>query len=533
MKNSLSHLSSMDDPLSRSTSRPPYAKWVGVCVLLYLVLPGEAFGQVITNSQSSGTLNWSDPAAWNGVTPPGAANTAQYNLGGTTTTVVDGAITILGLDVTSSSGTKNITLGSNVLSVGTLDKAGDSTLSIRGQSGTFSGTTVNVTAGTLRFGNPGATANLTINSLTVNGKTTISSGATMELNVNTFSSTSNRGTFAELENNGTVRILTNSASAAVGGANVTRLTGGGTTEVNSTDSIATGTLHINGSSGTSTYSGILRNGAASNTLVLQKSGNSTQTLSGANTYSGGTTVTEGLLIGDHNTAFGTGSVQANGGVTRIAGSRTINNAITINGGELNVRGTASGAVTFGASGGRLSGDGSVSSSLTLNQTNQILAPGNSTGVLAFGSSQSWSALTYEWELNSWSVTAAAGSNYDQVSITGELDFSLASENSIRLELVSLLGDNTPGNVPGFAEANRQWTIISTSGGITEFNASHWDLVTTGFTSSPAWSGSWTVSASSNQIFLNYVIPEPSSALLLGAGLMCLLARRRVLRPKNR
>jgi len=290
----------------------------------------------------------------------------------------------------------------------------------------------------------------------------------------------------------------------------------------------TGRIVVNGTVD-GTYSGTINNGLANNVIELTKNGSSTLTLSGNNTYTGNTTVINGMLVGDHNSAFGTSAVLANGGVTRIAATRTISNAVTLNGGELNVRGTASGAVTFGASGGRLSGDGTLTQAIAFNNVNQVLAPGNSPGILSFDTSQTWSSFTYEWELNSWADTAIAGANFDQISITGSLNLTGASANSIRLDLFSLLGDNTPGAVPGFVEADRQWIIVTTTGGVTGFDSIHWDIVTTGFTSSPAWAGTWSVTASANQIFLNYTaIPEPGTGLLLllSAGAWVVLRRRR-------
>jgi len=270
-------------------------------------------------------------------------------------------------------------------------------------------------------------------------------------------------------------------------------------------------------------------GVGTNTLAVTVSGSGAQTFSGNNTYTGNTTVINGMLIGDHNSAFGAGTVLANGGVTRIASTRTIGNAITINGGELNVRGTASGAVTFGASGGRISGNGTVSQAVAFNNVNQVIAPGNSPGIISYGTSQNWSSFTYEWELNSWDPTAVAGTNFDQISITGSLDFGTASANSIHLRLFSLLGDDTPGNIPGFAEQDRQWIILTTTDGIDDFDAIHWNIITTNFTSSPGWSGTWSVTADTNQVFLNYtafVIPEPGTGMLILLGTALLVALRR-------
>jgi autotransporter-associated beta strand protein len=389
-----------------------------------------------------------------------------------------------------------------------------------------------VNSSTLEFGgNFSSTGNGRMGDLMVNGSTQIASGATMN-----FYAMAGTVSLGELTVNGTFNVLgggdtgNGTLNSGINTINVTRLHGSGTIkgDKNNATAVTTGLLVVNGGVDVDpgVFSGAIQNGLTNNAVALTKNGANTLTLSGNNTYSGNTAVINGLLIGDSNTAFGSSQVLANGGTTRIAATRVINNSILLNGGELNVRGTASGAVTFGGAGGRLSGDGLISQAITLNNINQVLAPGNSPGVQSFGSSQTWSSFTYEWEANSW-TDFVAGTNYDQISIAGSLDLSTAFANSIRLELYSLLGDHSTGNIPGFSEVDRQWAILTATGGITGFDVIHWDIVTTGFTSSPVWAGSWSVSLVGNQIFLNYTaIPEPSTALLFGLGLTAFLLRQR-------
>ncbi|MEY3395394.1 MAG: hypothetical protein RL346_1630, partial [Verrucomicrobiota bacterium] len=62
-----------------------------------------------------------------------------------------------------------------------------------------------------------------------------------------------------------------------------------------------------------------------------------------------------------------------------------------------------------------------------------------------------------------------------------------------------------------------------------FNAAYWTLNTDGFTSDPAWQGTWSLglNGSNDALVLNYtVIPEPKAALLGGLGILLLFRRRR-------
>ena len=89
-------------------------------------------------------------------------------------------------------------------------------------------------------------------------------------------------------------------------------------------------LTVSGS-GNSTFSGLVKNTAGS--LTLAKSGSGTLTLSSANTYSGGTTISAGMLVLGNGDALGTGAVTANGGTLKLSYmsiNTTITNAMVVN-----------------------------------------------------------------------------------------------------------------------------------------------------------------------------------------------------------
>ncbi|WP_447922042.1 autotransporter outer membrane beta-barrel domain-containing protein [Achromobacter aegrifaciens] len=85
--------------------------------------------------------------------------------------------------------------------------------------------------------------------------------------------------------------------------------------------------------------------------ALLKVGGGTLTLSGANTYSGGTQVNEGLLVAGSHGALGSGAVMVDNGANRgatlqVASGVTLTNAITLNnGGTLDNAGTLAAAGT--------------------------------------------------------------------------------------------------------------------------------------------------------------------------------------------
>src|SRR5204863_151174 len=76
----------------------------------------------------------------------------------------------------------------------------------------------------------------------------------------------------------------------------------------------------------------LLDGTISGTGVLNKFGSGTLTLTGANTYSGGTNVNAGTVLANNATgsATGTGAVAVNAGT--LGGTGSVGGAVTVNSG---------------------------------------------------------------------------------------------------------------------------------------------------------------------------------------------------------
>jgi autotransporter-associated beta strand protein len=123
------------------------------------------------------------------------------------------------------------------------------------------------------------------------------------------------------------------------------------------------TLTINKASGSTSYSGLLANTAfipattvagTTGTLTIVKNGNSTQAFTGANTYSGNTTINGGVLAANNTTgsATGTSAITIAGGGT-LAGTGAVTGAVTVNGkispGDSNIQSLGVGALSFGSS----------------------------------------------------------------------------------------------------------------------------------------------------------------------------------------
>jgi autotransporter-associated beta strand protein len=279
-----------------------------------------------------------------------------------------GALTISGVIANNSAANtlaKNVTLN---MSTGTL------TLS---NANTYTGSTT-LSAGTLVLGNKAAFGNggtVAWNGVSTSANTDLS-GANAIANTGTIGATGN--TFTGSNNLELSGSLTNSVTAQT----VTNNISGGTLTLSGplflSSAAATGrTLTLNGS-GSTAISGVIANfngaGSAGNVTY---SGTNTLTLSGANTYTGLTTVSAGTLrlnrsggttipTGSSVSISGTGNLkissdQSVGNLTMTAGTLTVDPGVTLtitgtysaSGGTINNLGTIKlngGAVSFPGSG---------------------------------------------------------------------------------------------------------------------------------------------------------------------------------------
>jgi fibronectin-binding autotransporter adhesin len=200
----------------------------------------------------------------------------------------------------------SLSLNGVIAGSGAFSVSGNGTIVLAGNN-TFTGKT-SVTSGALSV--------LTLNKVTA-GATSSSLGAP----TTTLNGTIDLGS---LSNAGTL-IVTGSAQTTDRLINLAGTTGGGVLDQSGSGTLlltgsvtATGagvkTLTLQGSTfGDAQISGIIANNSASNTTAILKQGSGKWTLSGANTYSGSTKLTQGVLALGGTGALGTGSLTISGG----------------------------------------------------------------------------------------------------------------------------------------------------------------------------------------------------------------------------
>jgi fibronectin-binding autotransporter adhesin len=276
-----------------------------------------------------------------------------------------------------------------------------------------------------------------------------------------------------------------------------------TNNTTSAGGVATITIDGGSSTATTTFTGVIQNGAKGLVSVV-KSGSSTQVLSGANNYTGATTINGGTLLvnGTHiQTASGSGYTVSSGGtlggtgrISRYTPSSASTDAISV------------------ASGGFVApGDSNSIGTLTLDGVN-------------FGSTNKYvlrmqSGAQFNFDL------AGNGTPGDQIAFwnyvsTGPGDLSLSS-NAINL---SLVGTQTAGTytVSIFTFYSDSGTSVVSSG------------ISTGLTLGTLGAGisNASITYNTNSIDVTYTvsaIPEPASwAAILGAVALAgtIITRRR-------
>lgn len=404
--------------------------------------------------------------------------------------------------------------------------------------------TINVSSLTVESG-----SNLTLTTSSINASTVklvtlaAASSGNVILNGSGFAATNSYMRF-ELNNsfNGTIEaqndirnvILLSSTSA--GGSNAKINLSGGTLALNTAlagntvvigelqgNSTSTVTANFGATAGTrtlevsqntnSTFSGTLLVGSSSRVLALKKSGTGTLELTNTNTYDGATTLTGGTLL-----ISGSGSINGTSGVT-------------VNGGTLNYSSSVNLTTALTFTSGTLAGTNFAGKTLSIG-SGQTISPGSSTGTLS-SNAQTWAAGgTYVWELNNTAGTAG-GTGWDLLSINGGLDITATSSGKFTINVTSLNGSQVSGITPSFnSSLDYSWLIADATSAVTGFDATAFTLNLTGFQNS--YSGTWAVAlggspaigGDNSQIYLTYTaIPEPSTAVLLGAGLMLMLLHR--------
>ncbi|MEO8351002.1 MAG: autotransporter-associated beta strand repeat-containing protein, partial [Chthoniobacteraceae bacterium] len=286
--------------------------------------------------------------------------------------------------------------------------------------------------------------------------------------------------FSEFTDGGTARAVTNAggtfdiSQVSAPGMGIGSIEGAGAYILGSRN------LSVGGNNLSTTVSGVIQDGSSGTGGSLTKVGSGTLTLSGANTYTGGTLVNAGTLLAANATGSATGP----------------------------------GAVEVSA-GGVLGGNGAIGGNVAID-SGGILSPGNSPGMLTLGGSLGLAIGSFlDIEIGG----PTPGTDYDQVFVTGPLTLG----GSLRVT-----------EIAGFTlTLGQSFTILDNTGS---------SLLTTTFANAPG--GAYT-DAAGNQFLVNYAanadggavandvtltvtfaVPEPSTGILSGLGLLILAKRRR-------
>ncbi|MBC7805155.1 MAG: autotransporter-associated beta strand repeat-containing protein, partial [Akkermansiaceae bacterium] len=383
---------------------------------------------------------------------------------------------------------------------GTLTKIGAGAVTLSGTN-TFTGATT-ITSGVLTLGNANALQNSTVN-----------------ININN-----------GLDTNG-------QASATIGSL-------AGTGGLN----LGTTSLAAGGNNASTTYSGVL-----SGSTSLTKSGTGKLTLTGANTYTGNTTVstgtlqvgssgTAGSIVGDvsvgtganltfnrsdnitfGNVISGAGSVTHNGGgILTLTGTNTYTGVTTVNLGTLQIEGSlaSTGSVSV-SSGSTIAGSGTVGN-LTMS-SGAILSPGYN-GINAFH--------TNSVMLNSgaiWNIELGMSGTSDQVIAANAFSFSASGIYTVNFF------DGTVGDTLQSSQVVGQtYRIARYESGNTNYNPSQNQLQANPGSDLLGVSGTFGTSNSDGYSYLTFTPttfqPVPTLpawlAFPVGAGVMALMSRRK-------
>lgn len=257
-----------------------------------------------------------------------------------------------------------------------------------------------------------------------------------------------------------------------------------------------GGITVGVDNGSGSFSGIIGNSNYGSAYSITKAGSGTQTLSGANTYTGSTTVSAGTLsLASSYTHSGSGAYIVNGGTLKIADGVNL----------------GSHAMTISLGG--------------------VISPGNSPGTAIVGTQNWGDGGSYLWEINNSGGFKGSDPGWDWLSITGDLNLGTLSASQFTIDITSLDLSNNSGLAAGFdysglayGDLFDSFTIATTSGDINDFSSSLFSLNDSAFVNSK-WD--WQIRQNGKDLVLDAIfVPEPSSTALLGIGGLALLLRRK-------
>lgn len=261
-----------------------------------------------------------------------------------------------------------------------------------------------------------------------------------------------------------------------------------------------GNRTINTASGNITIGGVISGSG----FGITKQGNSTLTLSNANTYTGNTTISAGTLA-----LTGSGSIAAAASTISVASGATLN-VSGVTGGSWTMQGTTTNVRQI------LTGSGGVTGSTVIGSFGTHNAGSGGVGTQAFSSGLTYSSGSiFEWDID----VNGATETHDKVTA------NLLAGSGAQFKILLGPGDSFSDT---FWNSTRNWTATDLFGGSNAtanlssiFNSSDTQANFTANASEGNFSFTSVSGGTGNQLTWT-PIPEPTSALagiLLAAGLL--------------
>ncbi|MFP5936048.1 fibronectin-binding autotransporter adhesin ShdA [Salmonella sp. 741265054_HSA] len=308
--------------------------------------------------------------------------------------------------------------------------------------------------------------------LTLNGDNDYSGGTTIDDGTLTADHADSLGS-GDIDNSGVLQVGEGELENTLSGAGSLVKTGMGELTLSGDNSYSGGTTITDGTliadhadslgTGTIANSGVLKvgEGELENTLSgtgsLVKTGTGELTLSGDNSYSGGTTISDGTLIADHADSLGTGAI-ANSGVLKV-GEGELENTLSGSGSLVK---TGTGELTLSGDNNTYSGDTTIADGTLIAANVNALGSGNidNSGTLMLDANGAFELANVTTHTGA-TTALAAGSTLDAGQLIQENGSTLSIDLGAAIDDAVITADSvTLGgtlNVTGIGSVTDSWT----------------------------------------------------------------------------
>ncbi len=239
-----------------------------------------------------------------------------------------------------------------------------------------------------------------------------------------------------------------------------------------------------------------------------------------------------LTVGDDSSTTFSGTISGAGrlvkqgtGTLALSGANTYVGPTDVTAGTLLVNGTHTGGGIYTvASGATLGGTGTLNSVVAISGD---ISPGNSVGTLTTGDQIWLDGGSFTFEVQDATDAGGAGSGWDLLAVTGQLDLQQLTPEGFTIHLTPLPAGG-PQNFSCVYPASFEWDFVQTTGGILGFDASLFELDAAAFESlidDGYGAGTFGIELrnDAHDLVLTFLaaVPEPSTFALLALALLSL------------